>query len=469
LNLDSDVQPGCAFMTITARNTTVLIVDDEAAVRSGLRDAFEVEGYQVVEASNSANAEVAYRSRRPDAAILDYRLPDGDALRLMTRLKLIDPSVPAFIVTGYPSIDLAVRSTKLGAEYFLAKPIEFSKLRKLVDISIESTNRHLGRIKRPSSAHWDPFIGESGAICNLFRQAAVVATTDTPVLIQGETGSGKGVLARWIHESSRRAGRSFMDLNCAGIARDLLESELFGHEKGAFTGASESKPGLFEIAEGGTVFLDELGDMDTAVQPKLLKVLEERTFRRVGGIASKTVDLRLIAASHQDLAELICDGRFREDLFFRVNAFPLRVPPLRERVEDIPALCEVILERMGGVVSIEKPTITEHALKKLSSHHWPGNIRELSNVLHRSILFAGGGPVDGHHVIVDQGKAAVVPQACSAKLIDVEKAHIEAVLRQCDGRVDQAASVLGIPLSSLYQKISRFGIHVRRERSLDVE
>lgn len=455
-------------MTVTARNPTVLIVDDEAAVRSGLRDLFEVEGYQVVEASNSANAEVEYRSRRPDVAILDYRLPDGDALRLMTRLKLIDPSVPTFIVTGYPSIDLAVRSTKLGAEYFLAKPIEFSKLRKLVDVSIESAHTHLGAKQRFSSAHWDPFIGESGAICILFRQAAVVATTDTPVLIQGETGSGKGVLARWIHESSRRAGKAFIDLNCAGIARDLLESELFGHEKGAFTGASEPKPGLFEIAEGGTVFLDELGDMDTAVQPKLLKVLEESTFRRVGGIASKTVDLRLIAASHQDLAELIQNGRFREDLYFRINAFPLRVPPLRERVDDIPSLCEVILERMGSVVSIEKPIITERALKRLSSHHWPGNIRELRNVLHRSVLMAGGDPIDEQHVYIEQSRSAVAPQACSAKLVDVEKAYIEAVLRQCDGKVEQAARGLGIPLSSLYQKLIRFGIHVHRGSGVDV-
>jgi DNA-binding NtrC family response regulator len=449
-------------MTVTGRNATVLVVDDDGVVRSALRESFQVAGYQVLEASDSASAEVEYRSRRPDAAILDYRLPDGDALRLMTRLKLIDSSVPAFILTGYPSIDLAVRSTKLGAEYFLAKPIDFSKLRKLVDESIWSSNKHPETGKRPCSPYLDPLVGESGAIRNLFRRAAVVATTDTPVLIQGETGSGKGVLARWIHESSRRARKAFIDLNCASIARDLLESELFGHEKGAFTGASEPKPGLFEIADGGTVFLDELGDMDITLQPKLLKVLEERAFRRVGGIANKTVDLRLIAASHQDLSDLIHNGRFREDLFFRVNAFPLQVPPLRERVEDIPALCEVILKRMDGVVSIEKPTITERALKKLSLHLWPGNIRELRNVLQRSVLLAGGDAVDEQHVIIDQGKAAVVPQACSAKLIDVEKEYIEAVLRQCDGRVDQAARVLGIPLSSLYQKLSRFGIHVHR-------
>jgi DNA-binding NtrC family response regulator len=447
-------------MTTPARNTTVLIVDDEATVRSALRDSFEVEGYQVLEASNSASAEVEYRSHRPDAAILDYRLPDGDALHLMTRLKLIDPSVPAFIVTGYPSLDLAVRSTKLGAEYFLAKPIDFSKLRKLVDVSIGTTNKRPGRRESPRSAYLDPFVGESGAICTLFRQAAVVATTDTPVLIQGETGSGKGVLARWIHESSLRARKAFIDLNCAGIARDLLESELFGHEKGAFTGASEPKAGLFEIAHGGTVFLDELGDMDITLQPKLLKVLEERTFRRVGGIAIKDVDIRLIAASHQDLQDMINHGRFREDLYFRVNAFPLLVPPLRKRVEDIPVLSEVILSRMGGEVSIEKPTITERALKKLSSHHWPGNIRELRNVLHRAVLMAGGDPIDHHHVIIDQGQAAIVPQACSGKLIDVEKAYIEAVLRQCDGRVENAAHVLGIPLSSLYQKLIRFGIRV---------
>lgn len=455
-------------MTVTARNTTVLIVDDETAVRSGLRDSFEVEGYRVVEAHDSATAELAYRSRRPDAAILDYRLPDGDALHLMARLKLIDSSVPAFIMTGYPSIDLAVRSTKLGAEYFLAKPIEFSTLRKLVDVSIGSTNKRQDTKEGPRSAYLDPFVGKSRAICELFRQAAVVATTDTPVLIQGETGSGKGVLARWIHETSCRAGKPLMDLNCAGISRDLLETELFGHEKGAFTGASASKPGLFEVADGGTVFLDELGDMDTAIQPKLLKVLEDRAFRRVGGITMRRVDVRLIAATHQDLAKLIADLRFREDLYFRVNAFPLQVPPLRERLEDIPALCEVILDRMDGEVSIEKLSITERALKKLSSYHWPGNIRELRNVLHRSVLMAGGDAADEQHVIVGQGKPEVVPQACSAKLIDIEKAYIEAVLRQCDGRVDQAARVLSIPLSSLYQKLSRFGIHVPRGSSLHV-
>lgn len=449
------------------QSPTVLIVDDEAVVRSALRDAFELEGYQVVEASNSANAEVAYRSRRPDAAILDYRLPDGDALRLMTRLKLIDPGVPAFIMTGYPSIDLAVRSAKLGAEYFLAKPIEFSKLRKLVDISIQSADKRPIASERSKFTYLDPFVGESRVICELFRQVAAVCTSNTPVLIQGETGSGKGVLARWIHENSRRAGKAFIDLNCAGIARDLLESELFGHEKGAFTGALVSKVGLFELADGGTVFLDELGDMDFALQPKLLKVLEDRTFRRVGGTTIKEVDIRLITATHQDLPDLIHNGRFREDLYFRVNAFPLRVPPLRERVEDIPALCEVLLDRMGGEVSIEKPTTTDRALKKLSSYHWPGNIRQLRNVLHRAILMAGGDPIDEQHIIIDQSRAAVIPQACLGTLVDIEKAYIEVVLRQCDGRVDHAAHLLGVPLSSLYQKLIRLGIRVHRRTGVN--
>ena len=277
------------------------------------------------------------------------------------------------------------------------------------------------------------------------------------MLILGETGTGKGVLARWFHDHSPRAGEAFVDLNCGGFTRDLLETELFGHEKGAFTGAVQAKSGLLEIAHKGTVFLDEIGDVDVQVQPKLLKVLEERQFRRVGDVRDRRVDIRLIAATHHDMAKLIRGKTFRSDLYFRISTIPLTTPPLREREEDIPILASHFLDGLATDLRLNRPELAPSAVSALQAYPWPGNIRELRNVLERAMLLSGG------HVLTEQdldfhtSDSGSTPEFCKT-LEQVERQYIEEVLLREGGRVGAAAKRLGIPRSSLYQRIKEFGI-----------
>ena len=320
---------------------SILLVDDDPAIRFGLRDFLETHGFQVDEADSCESGRRAFRTNRPDLAVLDYSLPDGTALDLLPQLQAVDTGVPLLILTGHGSIDLAVQAIKLGAEQFLTKPVELPALLAVLERLIENQrNRRRQEARRSKEARRevDPFAGTSPAIRRLAREAEKVARAESPVLIQGETGTGKGVLARWLHAHGPRRNEELVDLNCAGLSRDFLETELFGHERGAFTGAVSRKIGLLEVAHRGTVFLDEVGDVDRAVQPKLLKVLEERSFRRLGDVRDRTVDIRLVAATHHDLAARVREGVFRSDLFFRISTVPLRVPPLRERTEDIVAL-----------------------------------------------------------------------------------------------------------------------------------
>jgi len=286
-----------------ARNK-VLVVDDEPGVRFGIRDFLEQQGYEIDEADSCADAQHLFRTSRPDIVIADYMMADGTALDLLPRLKEIDSDIPLLVLTAHGSIDLAVRAIKEGAEQFLTKPLELPALAVIMQRLLQKQRNHhkqLASKTRQIRQAIDPFIGTSQAIKTLAAQARRILTTESPVLILGETGTGKGVLARWIHENSNRADEAFVDLNCAGLSRELLETELFGHEKGAFTSATASKQGLFEVAHRGTIFLDEVGDVDLQIQPKLLKVLEEKRFRRVGDVRDRQVDVRLIAATHQDM------------------------------------------------------------------------------------------------------------------------------------------------------------------------
>jgi transcriptional regulator with PAS, ATPase and Fis domain len=309
----------------------------------------------------------------------------------------------------------------------------------------------------------DPFLGMSPAMRDLARQARQVLSTDSPILIQGETGTGKGVLARWLHANGPRADEAFVDLNCAGLSRDLLETELFGHEKGAFTGAAQSKTGLLEVAHRGTVFLDEIGDVDPVVQPKLLKVLEEKHFRRLGDVRDRRVDIRLIGATHQDLAALVRDKRFRSDLYFRISAIPLDVPPLRARAEDIPLLVQRILERVIADLGRGRMPLSDEALGALTTYSWPGNIRELRNVLERAVLLNDHDRIEARDLRFDTHRDGGSGDSDSSlTLIDLERKHIGRVLSEEGGHVDRAAKRLGIPRSSLYQKIKKHGLRPSR-------
>jgi DNA-binding NtrC family response regulator len=439
----------------------VLLVDDEPAVRFGICDFLRGRGFEVVEAENCAEAETAFRKAPPDIAIVDYSLPDGNALELLPRFREADPSVPVVILTAHGSVDLAVRAIKEGAEHFLTKPVQLEALAVILERLIENQrNRQQQMARRSLLARElrDPFLGGSAAIRALAAESRKVATSDSPVLIQGETGAGKGVLARWLHENGPRAEDAFVDLNCAGLSREFLETELFGHEKGAYTGASAAKPGLLEVAHRGTVFLDEIGDVDLQVQPKLLKVLEEKQFRRLGDVRDRRVDIRLITATHQSLAELVREKKFRSDLYFRISTIPLTVPPLRERPEDIPVLAERVLESLAARSGHAKITISEDAARSLSNYAWPGNIRELRNVLERAILLSGKSVLGRRDLRFEATESGPTAEDLDRTLVDVERAHIESVLRAEGGRVEAAAKKLGIPRSSLYQKIKKYGI-----------
>jgi DNA-binding NtrC family response regulator len=446
----------------------ILIVDDEPGIRFGVRDFLESEGVEVDEADSVATAEKAARERRPDAVVLDHMLPDGTALDLLPRLKEIDATLPVVVLTGHASIDLAVRAVKEGADQFLAKPVELPALlvllKRLLESQRERRRQIAGRTRQAREAI-DPFVGTSSAIQRLAEDARRVAASASPILIEGETGSGKGVLARWLHRNGPRTDEPFVDLNCAGLSREFLETELFGHEKGAYTGAVSSKPGLLEVAHRGVVFLDEIGDLDPQVQPKLLKVLEDHRFRRLGEVKDRQVDVQLFAATHQDLAALTRDKKFRSDLYYRISTLPLRVPPLRERPEDIPVLARRLLEGFSADIGRRGLRLSEEAETRLGRYSWPGNVRELRNVLERALLLSGRDLIEAEDLRFEgpgEGTVETVRPGSPMTLEELEKEHIARVLEELGGRVSEASHRLGIPRSTLYQKIKRFGISLPR-------
>jgi DNA-binding NtrC family response regulator len=445
----------------------ILVIDDEPGVRFGIRDYLELQGYQIEEAESCHDAQRIFRTLRPDVVIADYMLPDGTALDLLPRLKEIDAEIPLLILTAHGSIDLAVRAIKEGAEQFLTKPLELPALHVILQRLIQKQRNHHNQLaskSRQVRQAIDPFIGVSRAIFSLAEQAKKVLMTESPVLILGETGTGKGVLARWLHDNSPRADEAFVDLNCAGLSRELLETELFGHEKGAFTSATASKQGLFEVAHRGTIFLDEVGDVDLQIQPKLLKVLEEQRFRRVGDVRDRQVDVRLIAATHQDLSELVREKRFREDLYFRVSTIPLAFPALRERIEDIPVLAECFLARFCADLGRGEIELDPESISALQSYSWPGNVRELRNVIERAVLLSENKSIRLKDLHFDSGRGSSRAGYLDSglTLLELEKQHIKRVLVEEHGRVEVAARRLGIPRSSLYQKIKKHQIQMSK-------
>jgi DNA-binding NtrC family response regulator len=443
------------------KKTRVLLIDDEQDLLSAVQELLEANGLEVSSGNTCADAERLWRASRPDVAILDYVLPDGNAMDLIQKFKDSDSTVPVIILTGHGTIDLAVNALKSGADNFLTKPANPSALLTVIERCLENSRNRQNRIVEESKKKrtaLDPFLGVSRAIEQLREVAEKVAKADSPVLIQGETGSGKGVLAHWIHSHSTRSQSPYVDLNCAGLPRDLLETELFGHDKGAFTGAVQAKLGLFDAAHKGTLFLDEIGDIEIAVQPKMLKVLEEKRFRRLGDVKDRIVDVRLIAATHRDLAAMVRKGTFRDDLYFRISTLPIALPPLRQRREDIPLLARNLLNQLSMDMG-KRVEITEAALQKLRDYAWPGNIRELRNVLERAVLLGSSSVLDESSVRFDplNVPGSFAPSGVRT-LEELEKEHIQTVLSLENGRVEVAAKRLGIPRSSLYLKLKQYGI-----------
>jgi DNA-binding NtrC family response regulator len=438
----------------------VLIVEGEKETCGVLRNYLEEKGYEVSTAGTCAATEQIWRTRRPDIAILDYSLSDGNALELIPGLKAIDASIPIIILTGYGSIDLAVEALKLGAELFLPKPAELSTLYVLIQRSLENQRNHrqqLAERTRSSRGIRDPFLGRSESIRKLADLASEAALSDNPVLIRGETGTGRGTTARWLHSNGPRASEPFVDVSCADLSGEHLENELFGQEREALDGAMESKPGLLDLAHNGTVFLDEIENVDFQIQSKVLKVVEEKQFRRLEEVRGRRVDIRLIAATQQVITPPGLRKQFRRDLYDRVTWIPLSVPPLRERAEDIPILSTYILGELTAHLGIGNRELSGVALRALQAYSWPGNVRELRNVLERVALIIGKDESAGQDFRFD----VQIEQYLSGigefrTLEEMERSYIEQVLRKERGRVRAAAKKLGIPRSSLYHKLKQY-------------
>ncbi len=450
----------------------ILLIDDEPQLRFTVRRFLESRGYSIREAESCRSGIEACRESGPDAILLDYNLPDGDALSILPTLKEIQPEIPVLILTAHATVDLAVRAMKLGAENFLTKPLELPTLHIILERALENKRNRLkvaASESRIAREFLGAFLGQGPAIRQLAQLAEGALRTEGPVLIQGETGVGKGTLAMWLHNNGPRSKEACVDLNCAGLSRELLESELFGHEKGAFTGAVSSKMGLLEIAHRGTVFLDEIGDADPMVQAKLLKVLEDKRFRRLGDVRDRHVDVRLIAATHHDLHELIKENKFRSDLYFRISTILLKIPPLRERQEDLALIAQTLLEKIAANLKHAQMQLADDALAALKRYSWPGNIRELRNVLERAALLSEDGIIRAGHLHFEF--AASAPSSTGAvagmdntnlSLSDVERLYIQRIIQEEGGRIERAAQRLGVPRSSLYKKIKAMGIFVSK-------
>jgi len=451
---------------------TILVVDDDAGVRASIRDLLQRCGFVVCEASCCEAGLAAFRSQRPDIVLIEHRLPDGDGVQLIGHLRATDPDVACIVLSSHGTIDLAVQAVKEGAENFVTKPIKSGLLEALITRILQqqaSRKRTIVQDVREARADLDPFLGISPAIRSLAEDARRMVAADGPLLLLGETGSGKGVLARWCHRNGPRREEAFVDLNCASLSREFLESELFGHDRGAFTGAVAAKQGLLEIAHRGILFLDEIGDMDLAIQPKVLKVLEDKRFRRLGDVREREVSVRLIAATHHDLRELVVTGRFRRDLYFRVGTLPLLVPALRDRAEDLPMLVDSMLFRIGSELGRQDMHVSSAALAALVAYPWPGNLRELRNLLDCAVLLTDGNTIGVRELRLHaRGEPASRSTASSVvedlTLAELERRHIERVYEAEHHNVQRAATRLGIPRSSLYQKLARLGL-LRKSRA----
>lgn len=388
---------------------TVLIIDDEDNARINITDFLSEKGFEVLGAGTLADGKKILESGDPDIVLLDIQLPDGYGPNLLFETAQMPSRPPIILITGYGDIETAVDAMKNGAHDFFTKPIQFSQLEKSIERACEIVRmrRELAHIHNSLSKKINFVVGETPEMGQILQQAERAAQASVSVLITGESGVGKDVLAKYIHQISPRANKAFMDINCAAIQPTVLESELFGYEAGAFTGAERKKHGLMEVADGGILFLDEISSMPLDIQAKLLRALEERAFRRVGGTATIKVDIHLLAASNRDLKTLIAENKFREDLYFRLKVVDLHLAPLRERKVDIPELAGFFVRELNARLGINITDITPRAMKALVAYNWPGNIRELRNAIERAMLFCDEAALDINHLPSDVIKATM--------------------------------------------------------------
>ena len=435
----------------------LLIIEDDSTIALSLEVFFKSKGYSVVLAENAQNGLDIALKQIPDTVILDLRLPDRYGIEVLQEIKEYYPEISVIIMTGHGELKEAVEAMRNGAEYYFQKPIDLDELAVIVEKSIGikqiKQEAKLNRIE-----HF-PIIGRSKQTQGLHHMINLLAANAlTTVLIQGETGTGKELVARNIHALSNRHDKPFVDINCAAIPDNIVESELFGYEAGAFTDAKKTKKGLLELAEGGTLFLDEIGDTALQIQAKILRALENRSIKRLGGTRDIAVDVRIIAATNKNLQNLVKDGMFREDLYYRLNVMPLTVAPLRQRAEDIPLIADFLLNSIKTAVGKKHlGHFTDKVINALCSYAWPGNVRELRNVIERAVLLCEHGNITEKHLGLSERQETGNEKMFT--LSSMERSHIEHILQLTDGNRTKAARVLGIARSTLNAKIKQLGLN----------
>ena len=449
---------------------TILIVDDEASIRQSLGAILADEGYEILTAMSGEDALKVIEEELPNLVLLDIWLPGMDGIETLKAIKAEHPQLRVIIMSGHGTIETAVKATKLGAFDFIEKPLSLDKVILLVEhalgmVSLEEENVLL---KQKMTQEYE-LTGCSAEIVDLKEAIGIIAPTNAWVLIMGENGTGKELVARSLHRLSRRCTKPFIEVNCAAIPEDLIESELFGHEKGAFTGATQKKRGKFDLAHEGTIFLDEVADMSLKAQAKILRILQEKKFERVGGNKMIHVDVRVLAATNKDLEREMEEGRFRQDLYYRLNVIPLLVPPLRDRKEDIPLLAERFLKDFASKEGEPQKTISDNALDVLMLHNWPGNVRELKNIIERLVIMVPSSVIRAEdippfsHSELERNESGLEEASDSFKTakMDFEKQYILKKLKEFDGNISKTAEAIGLERSNLHRKIRGYGLDVK--------
>jgi DNA-binding NtrC family response regulator len=435
----------------------ILIVDDELVVRDSLQKWFDSEGYDAGAVSSGREALFAVQQKQYDLVLLDIKMPGMDGMELQKKLREVDSDLTVVIMTGYASVETAVEALKMGAYDYITKPVDPDELVHLVSNALghKRYKRELERLRENLQEIYPDtkLIGNSPAIRRVLELVEMVAATDTTVLIFGESGTGKELVARAIHAASPRRNMPMVVIHCGALTETLLESELFGHERGAFTGAQYRKKGKFEVADGGSVFLDEIGDISLKTQTDLLRVLQEKEIQRVGGSQTVKVDFRCIAATNKNLEDLVKAGTFRPDLYYRLKVFAIDLPPLRERREDIPLLADHFLKKFATAMNKPLPTLSPQAVDLLLAHDWPGNVRELENAVERAMVIGRGPEIQP----ADFPFQMQPTEPAAGRTLD-ERSHIERVLQETAGNLSRAARILDIDRTTLYNKLRRYGL-----------
>lgn len=452
---------------------TILIVEDKESMAEMLRETLESEGYKVISAMDGAEGIKHLKEDRVDLVLTDLKLPQKDGLEVLKVSKEENQLIPVIVMTAYGSIEIAVNAMKGGAFDFITKPFDTDHLLVLIKRALENqrllTENILLKEEFASRFGFPRIIGKSDKITAVAQMVQKVAPTKSTVLLLGESGTGKELFARAIHNLSERHHYPFVPINCAAIPRDLLESELFGHEKGSYTGADTKKLGKFELADKGTIFLDEVGDMDLAIQSKLLRAIEEGEIERIGASKTIRVDVRIVAASNKNLEKAVEEKKFREDLYYRLNVFPIKIPPLRERREDVPLLVEYFLQKYCLEIKTSEKSVAKEALSILTNYHWKGNVRELENAIERAVILCDGNIITPEHFVLD--KQSILASAGSSQPTEgtleavakealriAESQKISDVLQKTKGNKSKAAEILQVSYKTLLNKIKDYGI-----------